>query len=63
MSTDKEGVSATESHVMRVHMKKIADVRESVVMKQQHQTHTSYERTVHALVVSVTLVKELNRSS
>ena len=48
---------------MHVHMKKIADVRESVVMKQQHQSHASHERTVHALVVSITLVKELNRSS
>ena len=47
---------------MHVHMKRIADVRQSVVMKQQ-QAHASYERTVHALAVSTTLVKELNRSS
>ena len=47
----------------RQHMKKIADVRESVVMKQQHRSHASYERTVYALVVSMTLVKELNCSS
>ena len=43
-------------------MKKIADVRQSVAMKQQ-QAHTLYERTVYALVVSITLVKELNSSS
>ena len=45
-----------------VHMKKIADVRQSVVMKQQ-QAHTSHERAVCALAVSMTSVKELNRSS
>ena len=45
-----------------VYMKKIADVRQSVVMKQQ-QAHTLYERTVYALVVRITLVKELNSSS
>ena len=45
-----------------VHMKKIADVRWSVAMKQQ-QAHALCERTVYALVVRMTLVKELNRSS
>ena len=43
-------------------MKKIADVRQSVVMKQQ-QAHALHERTVYALVVRMTLVKELNSSS
>ena len=45
-------------------MKKIAgeDMSEVVVMKQQ-QAHTLYERTVYALVVRITLVKELNSSS
>ena len=46
-------------------MKKIVgeDMSEVVVMKQQQRTHTLYQRTVYALVVSMTLVKELNSSS
>ena len=60
--TDKEGVSTTGCHVTHMCMKRIADVRQSVVTKQQ-QAHASHERTVHALEVSMTSVKELNRSS
>ena len=48
-----------------MHVKKIVgeDMSEVVVMKQQQRTHALCERTVCALVVSVTSVKELNSSS
>ena len=62
--SDKEDVCQPQSrHVM--HMKKIVgeDMSEVVVMKQQQQTHALHERTVHALAVRTTLVKEPNRSS
>ena len=58
----KEDVCQPQSHV--IHVKIVGeDMSEVVAMKQQQRTHTLYERTVYALVVSITLVKELNRSS
>ena len=48
-----------------MHVKKIVgeDMSEVVVIKQQQRTHALWQRTVYALVVRITLVKELNSSS